>query len=258
MAKRLVRARTKIRQTAISFELPGPEGLAERLSSVQAVLYLVFTEGHLASGDGPAVRAELCDEAIWLARQVHRLLPDDAETTGLLALMLLQHSRADARHDDAGRLLTFAEQDRARWDHRAITEARALLGTTGRGAGRAVPGAGGDRGAARRGHDARTTSTGRGSPTSTGSSTGSRPHRSSRSTGRSPWAGPTGRGRRSPCWRRCWPTGGWPSYAPLHAAHADLLERAGDATAAGGGLATGRRAEPQPRRAGARRRAAAA
>ena len=132
MAKRLVRARTKIRQTAISFELPGPEGLAERLSSVQAVLYLVFTEGHLASGDGPAVRGELCDEAIWLARQVHRLLPDDAETTGLLALMLLQHSRADARHDDAGRLLTFAEQDRARWDHRAITEARALLGTTGR------------------------------------------------------------------------------------------------------------------------------
>ena len=133
MAKRLVRARTKIRQTAISFELPGPEGLAERLSSVQAVLYLVFTEGHLASGDGPAVRAELCDEAIWLARQVHRLLPDDAETTGLLALMLLQHSRSDARHDDSGRLLTFAEQDRARWDHRAITEARALLGTTGRG-----------------------------------------------------------------------------------------------------------------------------
>lgn len=133
MAKRLVRARTKIRQTAISFELPGPEGLAERLSSVQAVLYLVFTEGHLASGDGPAVRTDLCDEAIWLARQVHRLLPDDAETTGLLALMLLQHSRADARHDDAGRLLTFAQQDRARWDHRAITEARALLGTTGRG-----------------------------------------------------------------------------------------------------------------------------
>ena len=116
MAKRLVRARTKIRQTAISFELPGPEGLAERLSSVQAVLYLVFTEGHLASGDGPAVRAELCDEAIWLARQLHRLLPGDAETTGLLALMLLQHSRADARHDEAGHLVTFAEQDRARWD----------------------------------------------------------------------------------------------------------------------------------------------
>jgi len=133
MAKRLVRARTKIRQSGISFELPGPEGLAERLSSVQAVLYLVFTEGHLASGDGPAVRGDLCDEAIWLARQMHRLLPDDAETTGLLALMLLQHSRADARHDESGRLVTFAEQDRSRWDRQAITEARALLGTTGRG-----------------------------------------------------------------------------------------------------------------------------
>ena len=133
MAKRLVRARTKIRQTAISFELPGADGLAERLSSVQAVLYLVFTEGHLASGAGPAVRTELCDEAIWLARQLHRLLPGDQETTGLLALMLLQHSRAAARHDDAGRLVPFAGQDRSRWDVRAIAEARALLATTGRG-----------------------------------------------------------------------------------------------------------------------------
>ncbi|MGZ4644391.1 MAG: RNA polymerase sigma factor [Blastococcus sp.] len=133
MAKRLVRARTKIRQSGISFELPGPESLPERLSSVQAVLYLVFTEGHLASGSGPAVRAELCEEAIWLTRQVHRLLPGDGETTGLLALMLFQHSRVGARHDDAGRLVPFAEQDRSRWDDRAIAEARALLSTTGRG-----------------------------------------------------------------------------------------------------------------------------
>ena len=133
MAKRLVRARTKIRQSGISFELPGPEGLPERLSSVQAVLYLVFTEGHLASGGGPAVRTELCEEAIWLTRQVHRLLPGDSETTGLLALMLFQHSRVGARHDDAGRLVPFADQDRSRWNARAITEARALLGTTGRG-----------------------------------------------------------------------------------------------------------------------------
>jgi RNA polymerase sigma-70 factor (ECF subfamily) len=133
MAKRLVRARTKIRQSRISFELPEPEVLGERLASVQAVLYLVFTEGHLASGDGPAVRIELCDEAIWLTRQVQRLLPDDCETTGLLALMLLQHSRAEARHDGAGRLVPFAEQDRSRWDARAIAEARELLATTGRG-----------------------------------------------------------------------------------------------------------------------------
>jgi RNA polymerase sigma-70 factor (ECF subfamily) len=132
MAKRLVRARTKIKQNAVSFELPGPEGLAERLSSLQAVLYLVFTEGHLASSDGPAVRPDLCEEAIWLARQVHRLVPDDAETTGLLALLLLQHSRVRARHDDDGRLVPFAEQDRSRWDRRAVDEARALLATTGR------------------------------------------------------------------------------------------------------------------------------
>jgi RNA polymerase sigma-70 factor (ECF subfamily) len=132
MAKRLVRARTKIRQSGITFELPGPEGLAERLSSVQAVLYLVFTEGHLASSEGPALRGELCEEAIWLARQLHRLLPDDGETTGLLALMLLQHSRAAARQDGAGELVTYAEQDRSRWDVGAIAEARALLATTGR------------------------------------------------------------------------------------------------------------------------------
>jgi len=79
MAKRLVRARTKIRQTAISFELPGPDGLAERLSSVQAVLYLVFTEGHLASGDGPAVRADLCDPALR-----HRTISDLAFSWGFV------------------------------------------------------------------------------------------------------------------------------------------------------------------------------
>jgi RNA polymerase sigma-70 factor, ECF subfamily len=133
MAKRLVRARTKIRQTGIRFELPDPAALADRLTGVQAVLYLVFTEGHLASGpDVAPVRTELCEEAIWLARQVHRLVPDDAETTGLLALMLLQHSRAGARQDGTGRLLPYAEQDRSRWDGHAVTEARALLATTGR------------------------------------------------------------------------------------------------------------------------------
>ena len=232
MAKRLVRARTKIRQTAISFELPGPEDLAERLSSVQAVLYLVFTEGHLASGDGPAVRAELCDEAIWLARQVHRLLPDDAETTGLLALMLLQHSRSDARHDDAGRLLAFAEQDRARWDHRAITEARALLGTTGR----SPVGQYQVQAAIAALHAAATTADDVNWPriadlyglldrvapspvvtvnraVAVGRADGPR-------AALALLAPVLAEGRLS-------------DYAPLHAAHADLLERAGDATAAG-------------------------
>ena len=153
MAKRLVRARTKIRQTRRSrSSCPNPHGLADRLASVQAVLYLVFTEGHLASGDGPAVRAELCDEAIWLARQVHRLLPGDAETTGLLALMLLQHSRAGARHDDAGRLVPVRGSGPLAvgrpGDRRGP---RLCSATTGSRTGRAVPGAGRDRGAARRG-----------------------------------------------------------------------------------------------------------
>ena len=131
MAKRLVRARRKITESGISFELPDSADLGDRLAAVHAVLYLIFTEGHLASGEGPALRADLCDEALWLTRQVHRLVPDDAETTGLLALMLLQHSRARARSDAEGRLVPFAEQDRSAWDQRAIREARALLATTG-------------------------------------------------------------------------------------------------------------------------------
>lgn len=133
MAKRLVRARTKIRDARIAFTLPGREALPERLAGVHAVLYLVFSEGYLASGDGPAVRAELCDEAVWLARQLLALVPGDAETTGLLALLLLQHARTPARQDGAGRLVRFADQDRSRWDTGAIAEARTLLASTGRG-----------------------------------------------------------------------------------------------------------------------------
>jgi RNA polymerase sigma-70 factor (ECF subfamily) len=133
MAKRLVRARAKVRDSGISFELPEPAALPERMSSARAVVYLVFTEGHLSAGDGPAVRAELCDEAVWLARQLHRLAPDDPETTGLLALLLFQNARAGARVDAGGRLVPFDEQDKDRWDPAAVAEARALLGRTGRG-----------------------------------------------------------------------------------------------------------------------------
>jgi RNA polymerase sigma-70 factor (ECF subfamily) len=97
MSKRLVRARAKIRHGRISFALPDRTRLEERLVEVRAVLYLVFTEGYLASGGGPAVRLELCDEAVWLCRQLHRLVPGDAETTGLLALMLLHGARGKAR-----------------------------------------------------------------------------------------------------------------------------------------------------------------
>jgi RNA polymerase sigma-70 factor (ECF subfamily) len=129
MAKRLVRARTKIRDAGIRFEVPPPQDLGDRLAEVQAVVYLVFTEGYLASGEGPAVRADLCEEAVWLARRLHRLVPRDTETTALLALLLLQHARAGAR-EDGGALVPFGDQDPARWDPAAVQEARTLLAAT--------------------------------------------------------------------------------------------------------------------------------
>lgn len=132
MTKRLVRARAKIRDARISFALPDRTRLEERLAEVLAVIYLIFTEGHLSHGDGPAVRADLCDEALWLARQLHALVPDDAETTALLALLLLHTARGPARFSAGGRLVPWDGQDRSRWDAPALHEAKALLaGTSG-------------------------------------------------------------------------------------------------------------------------------
>ncbi len=132
MTKRLVRARAKIRDARITFELPDRTRLGERIPEVQTVIYLIFTEGYLAGGDGPSVRRELCDEAVWLARQLHRLAPDDEETAGLLALLLLQHARVDARQDEPAAPVPYEEQDRARWDVQAIEQAKRILATTGR------------------------------------------------------------------------------------------------------------------------------
>jgi RNA polymerase sigma-70 factor (ECF subfamily) len=127
LAQRLVRAKRKIRQAGITFAVPAPKDLAARLVGVQSVIYLVFNEGYAASGGEQLVRAALCDEAIGLGRLLHRLLPDDAETAGLLALILMQHAHAPARQDAEGRPIPLAEQDRTRWNHELIADGVALL-----------------------------------------------------------------------------------------------------------------------------------
>ena len=126
MAQRLVRAKRKIAGARIPYRVPPPELLGERLPGVLAVLYLIFNEGY-GPTEGPLPRAELCEEAIRLARVVRVLMPDEPEVTGLLGLMLLQHSRRDARTDRGGDLILLEGQDRARWDHDAIDEATGLL-----------------------------------------------------------------------------------------------------------------------------------
>jgi RNA polymerase sigma-70 factor, ECF subfamily len=126
VAQRLVRAKRKIEQARIPYEVPGREALPERLSSVQAVVYLIFNEGYKASSGVTLVRHDLCGEAIWLARLLCHLLPEEPESMGLLALMLLHHSRRDARMRD-GQMISLEEQDRSLWDTEMIREGTELL-----------------------------------------------------------------------------------------------------------------------------------
>ncbi|MFC5051454.1 RNA polymerase sigma factor [Rubritalea spongiae] len=126
MAQRIVRGKAKIRAAKIPFEIPDATALPERLDGVLSVIYLVFNEGYSASSGDTALRAELSQEAIRLARLLYDLLPDP-EVQGLLALMLLHESRRAARTNEQDDLILLEEQDRSLWDQNMIREGQQLV-----------------------------------------------------------------------------------------------------------------------------------
>ncbi|KSZ57285.1 RNA polymerase subunit sigma-24 [Rhodococcus pyridinivorans KG-16] len=130
MGQRISRAKRKIRDARIPFRIPSPDEFPERLDAVRSVLYLVYTEGHTTSTGPELADTDLCSEAVRLARLLAGLVPDDPETTGLLALMLLGESRRAARTGPGGDLVLLADQDRSRWDRALIDEGQALVRRT--------------------------------------------------------------------------------------------------------------------------------
>ena len=130
MAQRISRAKQRIKAAGATFELPPADERDERLKVVLQVLYLMLNEGYTSTSGPDLQRADLSDEAVRLTRAVHRLLPDDGEVAGLLALMILTDARRDARTGPAGELIPLAEQDRSLWDRDAIAEGVDLITRT--------------------------------------------------------------------------------------------------------------------------------
>jgi predicted RNA polymerase sigma factor len=127
MAQRISRAKKRIRESDVPFEMPTGAAWTDRIRSVMHVLYLIFNEGHTASAGAAVARSELSGEAIRLTRLLQASLPADPEVSGLLALMLLSEARRPARTGPHGELVTLAEQDRSRWDRDLVEEGIALL-----------------------------------------------------------------------------------------------------------------------------------
>jgi RNA polymerase sigma-70 factor (ECF subfamily) len=127
LAQRLVRAKKKIREAGIAYEMPSGDRLADRLDAVLRVLYLVFNEGYDATAGEALIRRELCAEAIRLGRVLAGLLPGEPEALGLLALMLLTDARRPAREGPGGELIRLEDQDRSRWDATRIAEGRVMV-----------------------------------------------------------------------------------------------------------------------------------
>jgi len=126
-AQKLTRAKRKIAQAGITYEVPDSDAFVTRLASVLAVIYFVFNEGYVACSGGDLLRPDLCTEAIRLGRLLYELLPKQPETAGLLALMLLHEARRETRTDADGALVVLEDQVRSRWSHVLIAEATAIL-----------------------------------------------------------------------------------------------------------------------------------